>query len=185
MARGGQRLYRGVLLNEDGRRRAECVYNLRGMSAITTKTQTSAGGVVFRRLGDGRVKVALISVGEGKRWQLPKGLVDAGESAEAAAVREAREEAGVESELVAPLDKIEYWYYATNRGGGRVRFHKFVHFYLLRYLSGDVRDHDTEVNEARWVEIDEARAMLAFAGERKVLERARGMLAAGDDVGRE
>jgi 8-oxo-dGTP pyrophosphatase MutT (NUDIX family) len=147
------------------------------MSAIPTKTQISAGGVVFRRRRDARVEVALISVGERNRWQLPKGLVDAGESAEAAAVREAREETGIETEIVALVDKIEYWYYATQRGG-RVRFHKFVHFYLLRSLSGDVRDHDAEVNEARWVEIDEARAMLAFAGERKVVERAREMLAA-------
>ena len=149
------------------------------MSVIPTKTQISAGGVVFRRR-DSRVEVALISVGDENRWQLPKGLVDAGEGVEEAAVREAREETGIETELVAPLDKIEYWYYATNRGG-RVRFHKFVHFYLLRHLSGDVRDHDREVNEARWVEIGEASAMLAFAGERKVMERAREMLAAGCD----
>jgi 8-oxo-dGTP pyrophosphatase MutT (NUDIX family) len=153
------------------------------MSAIPTKTQISAGGVVFRRR-DSRVEVALISVGAGNRWQLPKGLVDAGEDAEAAAVREAREETGIRTEIVAPIDKIEYWYYATQRGG-RVRFHKFVHFYLLRCLSGDVRDHDAEVNEARWVEIDEARAMLAFAGERKAVERAREMLAAMHDDGRE
>jgi 8-oxo-dGTP pyrophosphatase MutT (NUDIX family) len=141
-----------------------------------TKTQISAGGVVFRR-HDARVEVALISVGDKNRWQLPKGLVDAGESAEAAAVREAREETGIETELLAPVDKIEYWYYSTNRGQ-RVRFHKFVHFYLLRYLSGDVREHDAEVNEARWVEIDEALAMLAFKGEREVLTRARELIAA-------
>jgi len=149
------------------------------MSVIPTKTQTSAGGVVFRRR-DLRVEVALISVGDKKRWQLPKGLVDAGEATETTAMREAREETGLDTELVAPIDKIEYWYYSTNRGV-RVRFHKFVYFYLLRYLSGDVSAHDAEVNEARWVEIDEARTTLAFAGERKVMERAREMLAAGCD----
>jgi 8-oxo-dGTP pyrophosphatase MutT (NUDIX family) len=146
------------------------------MNTTPTRTQISAGGVVFRR-SDARVEVALISVGDKNRWQLPKGLVDAGEGVEAAAVREAREETGIETALVAPLDKIEYWYYSTNRGK-RVRFHKFVYFYLLRYLSGDVRDHDAEVNEARWVEIDEALALLAFAGERKVVGRAREMIAA-------
>jgi 8-oxo-dGTP pyrophosphatase MutT (NUDIX family) len=151
------------------------------MSVIPTKTQISAGGVVFRRRPDSRIEVALISVGGENRWQLPKGLVDAGESTEAAALREAREETGIEAELVAPVDKIEYWYYSTNRGG-RVRFHKFVYFYLLRFVSGDVRDHDAEVNEARWVEIDEARTLLSFASERKVVERAREMLAAGHDA---
>jgi 8-oxo-dGTP pyrophosphatase MutT (NUDIX family) len=144
------------------------------MSRIPTKTQISAGGVVFRQR-DGRVEVALISVGGEARWQLPKGLVDAGEALEAAAMREAREETGLQAELVAPIDKVEYWYYATERGQ-RVRFHKFVHFYLLRYASGDVRDHDHEVNEARWIEIDEALGMLAFASERKIVERAREML---------
>ncbi|HEV2798994.1 MAG TPA: NUDIX hydrolase [Pyrinomonadaceae bacterium] len=152
------------------------------MSGIQTKTQTSAGGVVFRRREDSHVEVLLIAVGESNRWQLPKGLVDAGETPEAAALREAREETGASSELVAPIDKIEYWYYSTDRRGGRIRFHKFVYFYLLRYLSGDVRDHDWEVNEARWIEIDEAQRMLAFNGERKVLERAREMLATDDSL---
>lgn len=144
------------------------------MSGIVTKTQTSAGGVVFRRRGEG-VEVALISVGAGGRWQLPKGLVDEGESPEAAAVREAREETGLASELIAPVEKIEYWYYATERGA-RVRFHKFVHFFLLRFLSGDVTDHDHEVNKARWIEIGEAARVLAFKGERAVVERAREMI---------
>ena len=144
------------------------------MSGIVTKTQVSAGGVVFRRRG-GRVEVALISVGAGRRWQLPKGLVDAGESPEAAAVREAREETGLDAELVAPVEKIEYWYFSNERGA-RVRFHKFVHFFLLRFTSGDVSAHDREVNEARWIEIGEAVEMLAFKGERAVVERARGMI---------
>ena len=61
----------------------------------------------------------------------------------------------------------------------RVRFHKFVHFYLMRYLSGDVSGHDEEVNEARWVEFEKAEGMLAFKGERKALGQAREMFATG------
>jgi 8-oxo-dGTP pyrophosphatase MutT (NUDIX family) len=144
------------------------------MRQAQTLTQISAGGVAFRRESS-RLEVVLISVGEGPRWQLPKGLVDEGEEIEATALREVREEAGIVTEIIGPIETIEYWYYSTTRGE-RVRFHKFVHFYLLSYQSGDVRDHDHEVNEARWVEIDEARRMLAFDGERKIVERAKGML---------
>jgi 8-oxo-dGTP pyrophosphatase MutT (NUDIX family) len=135
----------------------------------------SAGGVVFRRRGS-LVEVALISVGGERRWQLPKGLVDAGETPEAAALREVREETGLAAEIVAPLEVIEYWYFSKGRATGRVRFHKQVHFFLMRYESGDVSDHDAEVNEARWVEITEAAGTLTFKTERKVVERARALV---------
>ena len=144
------------------------------MSGFETKEQVSAGGVAYREV-DGNTEVALISVGEGGRWQLPKGLVDGGETPERAALREVREETGLSCELVAPLETIEYWYFSKG-GPRRVRFHKHVHFFLMKYQSGDVADHDDEVNEARWVSIEEAAGMLAFKSERKVLELAGGML---------
>ena len=144
------------------------------MSTFETKKQVSAGGVVFRRRRS-KVEVALISVGEEARWQLPKGLIGRGESPEEAALREVREETGLECETVAPLETIEYWYFSKG-GRQRVRFHKSVHFFLMRYRSGDMKNHDDEVNEARWVKLDEAAEMLAFKSERKVLEQAREMI---------
>lgn len=144
------------------------------MSRIATQTQVSAGGVAFRRRGR-RIDIALISVGEQGRWQLPKGRVGRGESNEMAAMREVREETGLVTEMVGLLDEVEYWYYSSSRAG-RVRIHKFVHFYLLRYTAGDVHDHDHEVNEARWVSINKAHEMLTFPSEKKVVERAREML---------
>lgn len=138
---------------------------------VPVKEQVSAGGVVFR--GDkATVEVVIVSVGGKNRWQLPKGLVDKGENPEIAAVREAREEGGVSSEVVQLIETIEYWYVGLDNGI-KVRFHKRVHFYLLRYLSGDTKDHDWEVNEARWVPIEDATNQLAFDNERRVMERAR------------
>jgi len=138
---------------------------------IRTETQVSAGGVVCRADAGESVSVVLISVGKPPRWQLPKGLVDAGETPEKAALREVREEAGVEAEVVEKLETVEYWYQATV-SGARVRYHKFVHFFLMRYLSGNVADHDDEVNEARWMEIGAATDAIAFKSERTVLARA-------------
>ncbi|HXQ78331.1 MAG TPA: NUDIX domain-containing protein [Gemmatimonadaceae bacterium] len=138
---------------------------------IPIRDQVSAGGVVFRRHNE-QVEVVIISVGSERRWQLPKGLVDKGEKPEITAVREAREEGGVVSELVEHIETIEYWY-AGIENGIRVRFHKRVHFYLLRYVSGDTKDHDWEVNEARWVPIEDAAGQLAFDNEKRVMAQAR------------
>ena len=137
---------------------------------VRTETQTSAGGAAFRKNG-AQVQVALISTGSPPRWQLPKGLVDKGESPEQAAVREVREEAGINARIDQLIDKVEYWY-QSGRGSSRVRYHKFVYFYLMRYESGDVKDHDHEVNEARWVNASDAISLLAFRSERTIVERA-------------
>ena len=143
---------------------------------VNTMDQISAGGVAFRR-SDSKPEVAIVSVKPKLRWQLPKGLVDPGESPQVAAVREVREEAGVETELIRLIETIEYCYRSV-KNGKPVRYHKFVHFYLMEYKTGDVSGHDHEVEEARWVSFEEALEMLDFKGEREVVEKARAMIEA-------
>lgn len=147
---------------------------------MTTKTQISSGGVAFKSEG-GIIQVALICVGEKRRWQLPKGIIDRGESPEDAALREVREEAGIETELLKLIDKVEYWYVAPSKEG-KVRYHKFVYFHLMRFKSGDVSQHDHEVIEARWFPMEEALERIAFKSEREIIEKAKVLILSGGGV---
>ena len=147
-----------------------------GMSPLPTEYQVSAGGVVCRQEGD-RVEVVLILVGPKNRWQLPKGTINPGEQIEEAALREVREETGIEAELLDLIERIEYWFYAS-RNGRLVRFHKFVYFFLMRFITGNVSDHDHEVEEARWVEINQAIDMLSFESEKEMVQKTRAWIAA-------
>jgi 8-oxo-dGTP pyrophosphatase MutT (NUDIX family) len=132
----------------------------------------SAGGVVIRRMR-GRAFVAVVRVRE-QILALPKGHPDPGESSAEAARREVREEAGLETELVEKLGDIRYWY---ARDGERVM--KIVSFFLFRYRSGSVEDHDHEVEEALWIPLEEAPERLAYRGEREIAETALSRLAQG------
>ena len=133
----------------------------------------SAGGVAVRRFR-GRDFLAAVRVKHGTVLALPKGHIDGGESAAEAAAREVREEAGVESELVEKLGDVRYWY---SRDGQRVM--KVVSFFLFRYRSGSVRNHDHEVDSAEWVPLEDAPSKLSYKGEREMAEAALSSLAAG------
>ena len=142
--------------------------------SMETVHQHSAGGVAFRSDGQEH-EIAVIRTSEEGRWQLPKGIVDPGETPEQAAVREVQEEAGLRCEIVEPIDTIEYWFVASY-DGPKKRYHKKVSFYLMEYISGDVTDHDHEVTEARWVTFDAALSMLSFQNEKALVEKARDMI---------
>ncbi len=132
----------------------------------------SAGGVVVRQMR-GRPFVAVVRVRD-EILALPKGHPDGGESPEEAARREVREETGVEAELLEPLGDVTYWYV---RGGERVM--TIVAFFLFRYRSGSVENHDHEVEEALWIPLEEAPARLAYKGEREMAETAISRLGEG------
>jgi 8-oxo-dGTP pyrophosphatase MutT (NUDIX family) len=137
----------------------------RSATRTATERQHSAGGLVVR---DGFV--LLIATAGGRRWQLPKGHVEPGESAAQAAVREVREETGVSGRILGPLPGIDYSF--VEKDGRRVRKH--VDYFLLGYVEGDVADFDRgEVDDARWFGWDEALARLSHLNEKRVAERAR------------
>jgi 8-oxo-dGTP pyrophosphatase MutT (NUDIX family) len=133
------------------------------------RREFSAGGVVVRRLRGRWVCAAIRPQGKPEGvWALPKGLIDRGERAQETAVREAREEAGVEAELVHKLGDVRYVY--TWKGE---RVFKVVSFFLLRYRRGRLGpEHAHEVAEARWLPLDEAPALLAYKGERDMAREA-------------
>jgi 8-oxo-dGTP pyrophosphatase MutT (NUDIX family) len=103
---------------------------------------------------------------------LPKGHPDGDETAEQAATREVAEETGVRAELIAPLGETTYSY---ERKGRRVA--KRVAFFLFEYRSGDLADHDHEIEDARWMSLKEAARSLTYAGEREMITRALSRLA--------
>jgi 8-oxo-dGTP pyrophosphatase MutT (NUDIX family) len=127
----------------------------------------SAGGVAFRHGPDG-VEVVLVGRYEPERWVLPKGTPDRGESLEQTAVREVKEETGIQVRLIRPLHDIQYWFVLHG-----VRHYKTVHFYLMEAVGGDTSLHDHEYDVAAWFPIDEAERRLAFANERLVVAKAR------------
>ena len=129
------------------------------------KREFSAGGVVVRRV-EGRTEVAVVSPRRGV-LALPKGHPEDGETLEQAATREVREETGLTAEPVERLGKVQYWY---SRSGERVL--KGVTFFLFDYLSGDVEDHDDEVESAEWIDLKEAAERLSYKGEREMARKA-------------
>ena len=138
-------------------------------------SEFSAGGVVVNDAGEVIVIVPTRRAADGSRvLGLPKGHPDGAESAAQAALREVREETGVVAELVESLGKVRYWY---QRDGRRIA--KVVEFFLLRYVSGNVDDHDHEVEHARWVPATEAVKTLTYAGERDMVREALSRLEEG------
>ena len=128
----------------------------------------SAGGVV---VSDGQV-ITIVPVkraADGRRvLGLPKGHLDGDETPEEAARREVAEETGVDAELVDQLGDVEYRYDRRGRA-----INKVVRFFLFAYRSGDVADHDHEIEEARWMPLEQAAEQLTYPGEREMVRRAQ------------
>lgn len=123
--------------------------------------EVSAGGVVLRK--DRMVLLAR----RNEDWQFPKGQVEKGERIEETAVREVREETGIEARIVKPLGRINYWYYREGR-----RTYKTVHFFLMEAVKENMERRDSEMDEVRWFNLEDAIKKISYRNERDILERA-------------
>ncbi len=130
------------------------------------RNATAAGGVVVRGAGDD-LEVVLAGRTTDNTWVFPKGTPDRGETIEETAVREVREETGLDVHIERPLGATEYWFAVPGE-----RVHKFVHFFLMRADGGDVSRHDREYDDVRWVRAADARRMLSYDTYREILDRA-------------
>ncbi|HSP37522.1 MAG TPA: NUDIX hydrolase [Frankiaceae bacterium] len=136
--------------------------------------ETSAGGLVLDAPAPD-ARAALIGRLDRRNrllWSLPKGHVEAGETIEATAVREVREETGIVGRILAPLGTIDFWFVAD---GSRV--HKTVHHFLLLAQGGELSDDDVEVAEVAWVPLAEVGRCLAYVDERKLVDGVPALLA--------
>ena len=153
------------------------------------ETLVSAGGVVYRQR-EGRLETVLCghwitsnpvhsgsgqgdTQTEGVRWSLAKGTPYAGETMEETALREVREETGLEVEMQEPISSITYWFADLENA---VRYHKTVHFYLMVPVRGDVSLHDPEFDVVRWFPMDQALKILIYPNETAVMQQANELI---------
>ena len=138
----------------------------RARRASRVRDAIAAGGVVLRGVGE-QLEVIVAGRDSDRTWVFPKGTPDRGETIEETALREVREESGLDVAIVCPIGTIDYWFAVPGE-----RVHKIVHFFLMRSYGGDVSRHDHEYDDVRWVSVADARRMLTYDTYRDMLERA-------------
>lgn len=127
------------------------------------KREFSAGGIVINSQG----QVLLTKHSQNRYWGFPKGLIDPDQTGKEAALREVQEEGGVEAEILEKVGESKYIYTFNNE-----RIFKIVTYFLMKYISGDPKDHDWEMEEAGWFEIEEASKTLSFSKDKELLKKA-------------
>ena len=132
-----------------------------------SRTAVSAGGVVFRHAEEG-VEIVLVGRTAERLWALPKGTPDPGETLQETALREVREETGLEVRIVDTVGQVEYWYTAPDG----VRVQKTVHYYLMEPIGGDTANHDDEFDSVEWRHLSEAERLLTHRNQLPMLHRA-------------
>ncbi|MFA5500085.1 MAG: NUDIX hydrolase [Candidatus Omnitrophota bacterium] len=137
-----------------------------------SKSQFSAGGVVYRKSGNG-LEIVILTRGGGKVFCLPKGKIEKPETHEQAALREIREETGLAGAIGKEIGKIKYSFDLPEE---EIVINKTVTFFLVKYVSGDTKDHDTDAEDVRWLPIKEALKIMTYPSERQIVEKSGTLL---------
>jgi 8-oxo-dGTP pyrophosphatase MutT (NUDIX family) len=139
------------------------------MVKLKYKKETSSGGIVYRKTADG-VEWLITQHSLHKGWGFPKGLIgdiDTSEDKETAALREVEEEGGVKTKIVVP-EPVEVKYKYQHEG---TLVDKNVFYFLMEYLSGDPKDHDWEVSEAKFIPEKEVWEILTFPTDKEAFKK--------------
>ena len=135
------------------------------------KREFSAGGIVYKKI-DGQILflVRRSSGGENYRgnlgWTLPKGWIDSGETPEQAAVREVKEEGGVEAKIMKKVETIKIFF--TDRNGEKIM--KFITYYAMEWTSNVPGGFGWETAGVRWMSFAETQKEMVFASEKKLIQ---------------
>jgi 8-oxo-dGTP pyrophosphatase MutT (NUDIX family) len=152
--------------------------NNRPLETIERRHETSAGGVVWRRAGD-KLEIVLARPARKDAWVLPKGQPNPKETLLETALRETREETGLEVTAGAEVGKISYVFSWRDKPGEQlVRIFKSVHYFLMEPRGGSLEAHDHEMDEVRWMDIEEAEHRASYKSDREIIVKARAMLTA-------
>ena len=145
------------------------------MTGLRIARQVSSGGVVVKGAGaDAQICLIARRVADKVIWGLPKGHVEPGEQPQDTALREVREETGLIAEPITRIGSISYWF--AVKDPEPLRYFKTVHFFLMRYLEGELVAQLDEIDDAAWVPINQALATMSYKNERRIVTKALRLL---------
>ena len=135
----------------------------------------SAGGVVYRETRDGGEIVGCGRLNT-ESYHLPKGTPEPGETREETALREVREETGLNVEILRFVGEINY---LIQGFGSSKKLKKTVFFYLMKSTGGDFSFHDEEFDFAKWVKVSEIVNTLTYINEVHIVQKSLSLVKSG------
>ncbi len=136
------------------------------------KVQFSAGGIVYKK--NGGIKILVSQHSQHHGWVFPKGLIGdhvENEQKEETAIREVKEETGIEAEIEEELAPVEYWYAWE---GEKIK--KTVYYFIMKFVGGDTKNHDHEMEEVEWINYNDVASRLTYPSDKKVWKEAQELI---------